>query len=85
MKVSKGYKGRRYSYIVKDIMKKLNKESEHLNKKLYIEETSSPQNVIVPNWTPFQAINFCASRSLSADMNLEQDEGSNNPSLLQDQ
>ena len=81
MKVSKGYKGRSYSYMTKDIMKKLNKESEHLNKKLYIEETSSPQNVIVPNWTPFQAINFFASRSLSADVEpMEQDEGSNNPS-----
>ncbi|MBT4662202.1 MAG: hypothetical protein HOC18_09910, partial [Candidatus Marinimicrobia bacterium] len=45
MKISKGYKGRSYSYMTKDIMKKLNKESEHLNKKLYIEETSSPQNV----------------------------------------
>ena len=51
MKVSKGYKGRSYSYMTKDIMKKLNKESEHLNKKLYIEETSSPQNVIVPNFS----------------------------------
>jgi len=81
MKVSKGYKGRSYSYMTKDIMKKLNKQSEHLNKKLYIEETSSPQNVIVPNWTPFQAINFFASRSLSADVeSMEQDEGSNNPS-----
>jgi hypothetical protein len=80
MKVSKGYKGRSYSYMTKDIMKKLNKESEHLNKELYIEETSSPQNVIVPNWTPFQAINFFASRSLSADIEpMEQDEGSDNP------
>jgi len=81
MKISRGYKGRSYSYMTKDIMKKLNKESEHLNKELYIEETSSPQNVIVPNWTPFQAINFFASRSLSADVEpMEQDEGSNNPS-----
>ncbi len=89
MKVSKGYKGIKFGAAVKgkdrsivgDIMKKLNKESEHLNKKLYIEETSSPQNVIIPNWTPFQAINFCASRSLSADIEpMEQDEGSNNPS-----
>ncbi len=88
MKVSKGYKGIKFGAPVKgkdrsivgDIMKKLNKESEHLNKELYIEETSSPQNVIIPNWTPFQAINFCASRSLSADIEpMEQDEGSNNP------
>ena len=81
MKISKGYKGRSYSYMTKDIMKKLNKESEHLNKEVYIEETLSDQNVIVPNWTPFQAINFFASRSLSADVeSMEQDEGSNNPS-----
>jgi hypothetical protein len=81
MKISKGYKGRSYSYMTKDIMKKLNKESEHLNKEVYIEETLSDQNVIVPNWTPFQAINFFASRSLSADIEpMEQDEGSNNPS-----
>ena len=67
--------------MTKDIMKKLNKESEHLNKELYVEETRSQQNVIVPNWTPFQAINFFASRSLSADVEpMEQDEGSDNPS-----
>ena len=49
-------------------------------KKLYVEETRSQQNVIVPNWTPFQAINFFASRSLSADIQpMEQEEGSDNP------
>jgi len=88
MKVSRGYKATKFGApvgskdgsIVGDIMKKLNKESEHLNKKLYIEETLSPQNVIIPNWTPFQAINFCASRSLSADIKpVEQEEGSTNP------
>ena len=88
MKISKGYKATKFGApveskdesIVGDIMKKLNKESENLNKKLYIEETSSPQNVIIPNWTPFQAINFCASRSLSADIKpVEQEEGSTNP------
>ena len=80
MKVSRGYKGRSYSYMTKDVMKKLNKESENLNKKLYVEETRSQQNVIVPNWTPFQAINFFASRSLSADIEpVDQEEGSENP------
>ena len=80
MKISRGYKGRSYSYMTKDIMKKLNKESEHLNKKLYVEKTLSDQNVIVPNWTPFQAINFFASRSLSADIEpVDQEEGSDNP------
>ena len=80
MKVSRGYKGKSYSYMTKDIMKKLNKESENLNKKVYVEETLSQQNVIVPNWTPFQAINFFASRSLSADIEpVDQEEGADNP------
>ena len=80
MKISRGYKGQSYSYMVKDIMKKLNKENTYLNKKLYVEETLSQQNVIIPNWTPFQAINFCASRSLSADIKpVEQEEGDDNP------
>ena len=35
---------------------------------MFIEKTLSTQNVIVPNWTPFQQINFCASRSLSSDI-----------------
>ena len=81
MKVSKGYKGVRYDEMVIDVMKKLNKESANLNKRTYAETTLSDHNVIVPNWTPFQAINFFASRSLSADIQpMEQDEGSNNPS-----
>ena len=77
MKVSKGYKGKFYGApapaaqakdrsIVEDIMKKINKHiSTSDQKKMFIEKTGTPQNVIVPNWTPFQAINFCASRSLS--------------------
>ena len=66
MKISKGYKGWTYDMIVKNIMTKLNKNIDADNqKKVYIEKTATPQNVIIPNWTPFQAINFCASRSLS--------------------
>ena len=80
MKISKGYKGVRYDEMVTDVMKKLNKESDNLNKRTYAETTLSDQNVIVPNWTPFQAINFFASRSLSADIQpMEQEEGSENP------
>ena len=68
-KVSKGYGGKKYSFIVKDVMNKINaKISAGFRKNIYIEETSTPQNVIVPNWSPFQAINFCASRSLSDDI-----------------
>ena len=69
-KISRGYKGWTYNKIVKDIMTKLNKNipNENHHKKLYIEKTATPQNVIVPNWTPFQTINFCASRSLSSNI-----------------
>jgi hypothetical protein len=68
-KVSKGYKGKTYSVIVKDMIDKMNKDVKSSNRKsTYVEETSTPQNVIVPNWSPFQAINFCASRSLSVDV-----------------
>ena len=48
MKVSKGYKGKRYSEMVKDVMKKVNsKINSTLHKKLYIEETETIQNAIV--------------------------------------
>ena len=67
-KVSKGYSGQKYSFIVKDVMQKINKTiKSDFRKNIYIEETSTPQNIIVPNWSPLQAINFCASRSLSDD------------------
>ena len=43
-----------------------------------IETTQTPQSVIVPNWTPFDAINFMASRSLSAnDMKVSNKDPSN--------
>jgi len=68
-KISKGYKGRFYHQIVKDALNKINKKiSLPWQKKVFIEKTGTPQNVIVPNWTPFQAINFCASRSLSSNI-----------------
>ena len=68
-KVSKGYKGREYSFIVEDLMKKINENvKEDFRKKVFIEKTLSMQNVIVPLWTPFQAINFCASRALASDI-----------------
>ena len=68
MKVSKGYNGKRYSEIAKDVLKKINKNIiKEFQKKIFIEETATPQNVIIPNWTPLEAINFCAARSISGD------------------
>jgi len=80
-KVSKGYNGQKYSVIVKDVMKKMNRNiKSDYRKSIYIEETSTPQNIIVPNWSPFQAINFCASRSLSDDITpQDQTNASANP------
>jgi len=81
-KVSKGYSGQKYSFIVKDVMNKINKNiKSDYRKNFYIEETSTPQNIIVPNWSPLQAINFCASRSLSDDATpQDQTNASANPS-----
>ena len=77
-RISKGYKGKKYSFIVKDIMKKLNKNlRDDLSKEVFIEETATPQNVVIPNWNPLQAINFCASRSLSTDIEEQDVEGNN--------
>ena len=82
-KISKGYKGKFYHQIVKDALKKVNNNiSLSWRKKTYIEKTGTPQNVIVPNWTPFQAINFCASRSLSSsveDTEIENSEKNQKP------
>ena len=77
MKVSKGYVGKKYSFAVKDVMNKINEKLRgDLKKKIYVEETATPQNFIFPNWSPFQAINFCASRSLSEDIKSQDQEGS---------
>ena len=77
-KISKGYRGRKYSFIVKDIMKKLNKNlRDDLAKEIFIEETATPQNVVVPNWSPFHAINYCASRSLSSDIEVQDVDSDN--------
>ena len=66
-KISKGYKGRFYHTIVKDSLDKINENiNPQFQKKHYIEKTATPQNVIIPNWSPFKAINFCASRSVSS-------------------
>jgi len=66
-KISKGYKGKFYHTIVKDVLDKINKDIDPSRQKSYfIEKTANPQNVIIPNWNPFKSINFCASRSVSS-------------------
>ena len=66
-KISKGYKSRFYHQVVKDSLDKINtKIAPEYQKNFFIEKTATPQNTIIPNWTPLQAIDFCASRSTSA-------------------
>ena len=73
--MSKGYKSSFYHIVVKDALDKINTNIHPAyHKNSFIEKTGTPQNLIVPNWTPFQAINFCASRSTSTveeDVELE--------------
>ncbi|HIK63220.1 MAG TPA: hypothetical protein EYG01_04355 [Flavobacteriales bacterium] len=37
-----------------------------VSKKIFIEPTKNPTNLIIPNYTPFKAFNFLASRAVSA-------------------
>ena len=67
IKISKGYKSRFYHQVVEDSLRKINEEIyPDYRKNVFIEKTATPQNMIVPNWTPFEAIDFCAARSTSA-------------------
>ena len=54
------------------------KISKPLHKKIFLEQTETLQNVIVPNWSPFQAINFFASRAISGDVSPADISNSNN-------
>ena len=80
IKISKGYKSRFYHQVVKDSLKKINtKIDPEYRKNFFIEKTATPQNTIIPNWTPLEAIDFCASRSTSAvEEESDQDEPDQN-------
>lgn len=64
-KVSKGYKKKLYSDIVKDIFDSYIK----VNKTIECEKTKYEQDFCVAHWTPAQAINIIASRSIPAKNN----------------
>ena len=67
IKISKGYKSRFYHQVVEDSLKKINEEIyPDYRKNVFIEKTATPQNMIVPNWTPLEVIDFCAARSTSS-------------------
>jgi hypothetical protein len=71
-KISKSYSSQPYSDMVKNIFydyivpnNEINASpnTENGNSKLVVFETYGMKNIVLPNWSPFYAINFLASRS----------------------
>ena len=60
-KVSKAYEGK-ISTIVQEIVGE--KEGLDSRKKLYFEETGNADKIVMPNISPFQAIDLCTKRAL---------------------
>ncbi len=57
---------RRYRGLNSDSVKNIVRKYLGYGKDLYVEQTKVTQSLMIPNWTPFEAINFLASRSMSA-------------------
>ena len=58
---------RRVSSVVRSIYKQFfEKGRSGVAKKIFIEPTKNPTNLIIPNYTPFKAFNFLAGRAVSA-------------------
>ena len=66
-RISKSWKGQSYSTIVRDIFNKSFQTGglkSNLNKKrLHTENTDGVFDIVIPNWSPLRAINWCASRA----------------------
>tara|TARA_B100000809_G_scaffold7337_1_gene7245 strand:- start:32499 stop:33803 length:1305 start_codon:yes stop_codon:yes gene_type:complete len=60
--ISKSYVGQPISGIVNSILvNDLKLDADEIN----IEDTLPQQNLIIPNWTPFEALNWLANRAIS--------------------
>lgn len=59
-KVSKAYTNTTVSAIARDIMKTYLDIPE---KKIFVDDTTAPTSVIIPNWRPAEALNWLASRA----------------------
>ena len=57
---------RRYQGLNSSSVKDIVRKYLGYGKDLFVEETKATNSVMIPNWTPFEAINFLASRSMSA-------------------
>ena len=56
---------RRISAIVKSLYTQFFKRGR-IAKKIFIEPTKNPSSLVIPNYPPFKAFNFLASRAVSA-------------------
>jgi len=57
--------------VVSDVVRSIYKQffesgRSGVSKKIFIEPTKNPTNLIIPNYSPFKAFNFLASRAVSA-------------------
>ena len=57
---------RRYQGLNSNSVKDIVRKYLGYGKSLFVEETKATNSIVIPNWTPFEAINFLASRSMSA-------------------
>lgn len=86
-RISKSYVGKPIDNIIKDILKTYLKVSDHKYKENNIESTKGVYSIIIPNFKPFEALNWLArsgmsSSSVGADMLFfENAEGYNFKSL----
>jgi len=75
---------KRYTGLNSDSIKDIVRKYLGYEKDLFLEKTKVTHSTIIPNWTPFEAINFLAARSISAvdeeievmDMQLQTSSGS---------
>jgi hypothetical protein len=54
-----------YSMLCSDMIKDIHKNYLNSSKPLVLENTQSPQNIIIPHMTPYKAINLIRLRSIS--------------------
>ena len=58
---------KRYTGLHSDSVKDIVRKYLGASKEIYVEKTRSTQTTVIPNWTPLEAINYFASRSMTAN------------------
>ena len=57
---------RRVSDVVRSLYRQFFEKGTRVAKKIFIEPTKNPTDLIIPNYTPFKTFNFLAGRAVSA-------------------